>query len=302
MANLAIGDDGSGTKTNMLVPGILTLSLVGVIGYHYSTQESYDHAMCHFLAIILLQMFPLLALKMKIYHCGDRLSLVPRVLVKTLLMHVVLALLRLCPPFLKSNWNFYDVQMAMDVSALVACVFILWKVFGFQFRLRTFLDEREVRNLCVMAMLAAVATEVAVTYILPNQRPADWQDKGFLKKCVFTAANYVDVVAFMPVVLKLYEIEREDDLSIGTQVPQEARGQVLIFFAFVCGFYSWDDVIDPIRNYDSSYDVVAMMAHAAHFVLLADFAFFFTLQVWNPSSAKGEQLQGLLEQGFEQDD
>ena len=34
----------------------------------------------------------------------------------------------------------------------------------------------------------------------------------------------------------------------GTQVPQEARGQVLIFFAFVCGFYSWDDVIDPIRS------------------------------------------------------
>lgn len=306
MSNLAIGDDGSGTKTNMLIPGILTLSCFGLLGYHYSTQETYDYAMCHFLAIVCLQMFPLLALKMKIYQCGDRLSLVPRVLVKTILMHIVLAILRIIPPFMRRNWTIYDMQLGVDVCGLLAAIGVLSSVFGYHLTPRTFIEEREVRNLCVMAIIAAFSTEVVVG-IFPKtfsfaEATGMMQERGFIKKTVFTAANYVDVIAFMPVVLKLYEIERDDDIHAGTSVPMEARRQVLMFFTFVVGFYSWDDVIDPIRNYEGTYDVVAMMAHAAHFVLLLDFAAFFIMQVWTPSSNKGEQLQGLLEQGFDQDD
>lgn len=306
MSNLAIGDDGSGTRSNMMIPGILTLCAFGLLGYHFSTQETYDYAMCHFLAIVCLQMFPLLALKMKIYQCGDRLSLVPRVLVKTLLMHIVLACLRIIPPFMRRNMSPWDLQLGVDLLGLVAAIGILSQVFGYQLHLRTFIEEREVRNLCVMAIAAAFATELVVGLFPKTFSFAEatglMQDRGFVRKTVFTAANYVDVIAFMPVVLKLFEIERDDDIHAGTSVPMEARRQVLLFFTFVVGFYSWDDVIDPIRNYEGTYDVLAMMAHAAHFVLLLDFAAFFLMQVWTPSSGKGEQLQGLLEQGFDQDD
>lgn len=304
MSNLAVGDDGSGTKTNMLIPGVLTLTLCGVIGYHYGTQEYFDHAMVHFLILILLQMLPLLLLKLKIYQCGDRLSLVPRVLVKTMLMHTILAVLRIIPAFLGKEWNLWDVQVGLDVAFFIASVVILRNVFGYQVTMRTIIDEREVRNLCLMGIIAAGCTEVAVLAVpqgfLSVESTRAWiQDRNLLKKIAFTAANYVDVVAFVPVVLKLFEIERDDDSTIGTSVPQEARQQVLIFFGFVVSFYSWDDVIDPIRN--GAMDV-SMMAHAAHIVLLLDFAGFFIFQVWTPSSVKGEQLHGLLEQGFEQDD
>lgn len=306
MQNLAIGDDGNGAKTNMLVPGILTLTCVGLVGYHYGTSQSYDHSMLHFLSIILLQMFPLLALKLKIYQCGDRLSLVPRVLVKTLWMHVMLSFCRLVPPLMsRGYWNCWDLQFMLDFISLIAALVILKKVFDYQFTLPNMLGEREVRNIVVMAVIAAMITETLIDGVLPK----DWsiseltrnfiQDRAPTGKFLFTLANYVDVLAFLPVVLKLYEIEREDDSSATVQVPQETKKQVLVFFAYVIGFYSWDDVIDPIR--DSSYDI-AMMAHAAHFVLLLDFACFFTFQVWSPSSAKGEQLQGLLEKDFDQDD
>jgi hypothetical protein len=296
--NLAVGDDGSGTKTNMLVPGILTLTMTGLVGYHYGTMQSYDHSMLHFLSMLLLQMMPLLALKFKIYQCGDRLSLLPRTLVKTLLMHLILSILRMCPPLMRKNHPL-DLQFYLDLAGFLGALYILKRIFNYQFSMRMFTEEREVRNLVLMAAFGAMITETLIDGVLPTDFSLSEltknfiQDKSPTRKFVFTFANYLDVVAFMPVVMKLYEIEREDDCSAGTAVAEDVRKQVLMFFAYVISFYSWDDVIDPVR--DATYDI-SMMAHAAHYVLLLDFACFFTFQVWSPSSAKGEQMQGLLEQ------
>merc|ERR1712007_193002 len=253
-----------------------------------------------------MQMIPLILLKAKMYTCGDRLSLVPRVLVKTLLMHAILSILRMGPYFMQTSYNLWSYEFLFDSSAFVVCVGLLWKVFDFRFSWRTILDEREVRNLVVMAILGAAAAEVACLYL-----PLAWVTEGtklyiadgdLANKILFTAANYVDVLAFLPVVMKLYQAESDDDdFASGTQLPEDARKQVLVFFLFVCGFYSWDDVITPSRMM-SDMDAVSMMAHGAHFVLLLDFACFFIFQVWTPSSTKGEQLQGLLEAGYEQDD
>jgi len=307
MKSVASGGSNA-SNTNMIVPGSAFLGLCGLLTYHHATQESYEHAMSHFLFAIFLQMLPLLALKIKIYQCGDRLALVPKVIVKTMLMHAVLSVLRISPQlwvFGQHQISLYNLQFAFDVCALIACVLILRQVFSFQWSLKLFVEEREVRNLVSMGILGAVATEVACLYL-----PAAWVSEGTLayiregdlvNKILFTAANYVDVLAFMPVVWKLYQAESDDDFGSGTQVPEEARKQVLLFFLFVVGFYAWDDVIDPIRNISMEYSI-AMMAHAAHFVLLLDFACFFIFQVWTPSSSKGEQLQGLLEAGYEQDD
>lgn len=297
MSNVATGDEGA-TKSNMLLPGVATLVSCGLIGYHYGTNTDKSESKLHFLSILCLQMFPLVALKLKMYQCGDRLSLVPRVLVKTLLMHFVLSILRLCTyPMLREFTIWGNLQFWLDVGFMLGALLILRQVFGFKWTLRTVIDEHEVRNLVVMGVLAAVTTET-LTGIMPeslSDLTRNWNtDKYYLTKIVFTSANYVDVLAFVPVVLKLFQIEREDDQSTGTLMLEDSRRQVLIFFAYVVTFYSWDDVLDPLR--DAEMDV-SMMAHAAHFVLLLDFACFFIFQVWSPSSAKGEQLQGLLEEG-----
>jgi|EP00927_Polykrikos_kofoidii_P056598 hypothetical protein len=305
LKNVAQSPGEKGSFGSMVVPGASGLALIGILTYHHATQDGYDHTMSHFLAIVFLQMFPLIALKMKIYACGDRLSLVPRVLVKTLLMHLILAVFRMAPEFFRKNQRFTGVQFLFDASAFVTCFIILKQVFNYKFSLRCIVDEREVRSLCTMAVLAAAATEFGIYYL-----PESWmsretlyyvQDQDMLGKIIFTSANYIDVVAFVPVVWTLYRVDSDDDSSTGTQVPQEARKEVLLFFFFVVGFYSWDDVIDPIRTLSMQYSL-AIMAHGAHYVLLLDFACFFIFQVWAPSSSKGEQLQGLLEAGFEEDD
>jgi len=306
MKLVAQGENAS--NVNMIVPGGLLLAVCGVVTYHHSQSESYEHSLSMFLAAILMQMLPLIALKLKIYACGDRLALVPRVIVKTLLMHLILALFRVAPNF--QSWTrfwqreVYSAQFWFDVAVLGACIIQLRNVFGFKFTLRSILDETEVRNLCAMAVVGAIATESACLYL-----PTAWlsegtksyiQDVDIVGKIVFTAANFIDVLAFMPVVWKLYQAENDDD-SAGCQVHEDARRQVLLFFAFVIAFYSWDDVIDPIRTFDRQ-ESVALMAHGAHFVLLLDFAGFFIFQVWAPSNAKGEQLQGLLQEDtFDED-
>ena len=50
---------------------------------------------------------------------------------------------------------------------------------------------------------------------------------GFsIANVLFAAANYVDVVGFMPVVWRLYQAENAlDDFSVGTTVSLEAKQQ-----------------------------------------------------------------------------
>merc|ERR1719436_845362 len=112
----------------------------------------------------------------------------------------------------------------------------------------------------------------------------------------------------MPVLWRFYQAENElEDSHLGTNVSTEAKSQIHLFFMFVFCFYTWDDVIDPIMSLLD--EPVAMMAHAAHFVLLLDFCGFFLFQAGNPMTAGGsgfkerrEQLQGLLaEDGLEDD-
>jgi len=288
----------------MLLPGAALLTAVGLLTYQHATQDAFDHPLSSFLANILLQMLPLVALKMKIYSCGDRVSLVPRVLVKTLLMHLILEVIRIASQ-VSRNFPMGMGQFTFDVGAFVACVGILHFTFHFQWAFARISEHRDVLNLVLMAVMGAVATEVACLYI-PSSWVNEWTRmytaEGFqLSKVLFTSANYVDILAFMPVVLALYKAESAlDEYSAGASIPAEARTQVLQVFGFIVAFYSWDDVIDPIQSL--LFEPIVMMAHAAHFVLLLDFACFFIFQVWTPSSVKGEQLQGLLENGMEQDD
>eukprot|EP00928_Gymnodinium_smaydae_P033141 TRINITY_DN23820_c0_g1_i1.p1 TRINITY_DN23820_c0_g1~~TRINITY_DN23820_c0_g1_i1.p1 ORF type:complete len:313 (+),score=80.09 TRINITY_DN23820_c0_g1_i1:96-1034(+) len=307
MRNVGKGEGGS--KTGMLLPALIVVGLLCVLTYHHTQQDEYDHEISHFLVIVLLSTAPLVVLKMKMYTCGDRLALVPVVIVKTLLMHVVISILRLAPWAIHSDkFDPYSPYLWFDVGTLFAAIYILKNVFDYQFSLRTLMDEREVRNLVILCLVGAALVESLCIYLPQAWVSGETQyyisNRSLLYKVVFTAGNYVDVLAFMPVVWKLYQAERDDDDGLGTQVPANAKNQVILFFAFVCGFYAWDDVIDPLRTYKQGRngEAVIMMAHAAHYMLLLDFASFFCYQVWTPSSSKGEQLQGLLEQGLDMDD
>lgn len=292
----------------LVLPGVLLISSAVMLAYRQVTEEHHDLPLNGFLANILLQMMPLVALKAKIWSCTDRVSLVPLVLCKTLLMHVMLGLLRVISQLLQGNAP--RLPLVLDMGAVLAAVSLLKWEFEFPLNPVHWMEHRDVRNLVLLACVAALISEAFFAIVQPawmSEATKTYTQQGLdPSKVLFTAANYVDIVAFMPVVWRLYKAEDElEDCVVGTVVSTEAKRQVRGFFLFVGCFYLWDDVIDPIMSLLD--EPLAMMAHAAHFMLLLDFAGFFSFQVAQPTNTKlggterGEQLQGLLAQGDEDD-
>jgi len=304
-----------GSACTLVVPGALLVASVVLFVYRHATEEQYDLPLAGFLGCILAQMCPLVALKVKIYTCGDRVSLVPLVLVKTLLMHVIMLSFRISSQALQ-NYHAGRFQLAFDIGILLGCLATLKYAFGFNITPSTILMHTDVRNLVLMAGAAAVFAEGFFVVYQPS-----WMSESSRRaaaeglvptKVMFVTSNYIDIVAFMPIVWRLYQVESlDDDFAVGTTVSEEARKQIKLFFLFVIGFYAWDDVIDPIMSLMD--EPIAMMAHAAHFCLLLDFAGFFLFQVGSPNLGtkdgndklmreRGEQLQGLLSESGMEDD
>merc|ERR1712050_4517 len=93
---------------------------------------------------------------------------------------------------------------------------------GFELQLSPFrlLEHKDVTNLVGLAILAAFCTEAFFIYLEPKWlyglfggsnsdiSPSPEFRKGLsLTKVMFVSSNYVDIVAFMPVVWRLYQVE-----------------------------------------------------------------------------------------------
>jgi len=300
-----------GSGCTLVLPGLLLLASAALLAYRQMTEERTDQPLNGFLAIVLLQMLPLVALKAKIWSCNDRVSLVPLVLVRTLLMHVVLGMFRVLSQVLVGLQTTNKMSVTVDFVLTVSAICILHYAFEFPLNFKSLYSQQDVRNLALLATGAAILSEGFFVFV-----PKAWMSEASRQqagdsleasKVFFVAANYIDIVAFMPVVWRLYQADNEfEDCSAGVVVSLEAKKQIQLFFCFVIAFYSWDDVIDPIMG--GLDEPLAMMAHAAHFMLLLDFAGFFTFQVGNSNASTtsnkgiGEQLQGLLAEGSMEDD
>jgi len=293
-----------GTGCTLVVPAVLVATGATLCVYRQMTEDALDLPLTGFLATILLSMMPLMALKAKIWVCNDRVSLVPMVLVKTLMMHAALEILRIVSQALE-GWNAIvrnKMNFSFDCFMLFSAIAALRYCFEVPFTISFWMDHRDVRYLVGMAVGIALASEAFFALIMPSDSSRPSSAGLSVANILFAAANYVDVVGFMPVVWRLYQAENAlDDFAVGTMVSLEARQQVRVFLAFVCTFYLWDDVLEPLSSMVD--EPVGMMAHAAHFIMLVDFAGFFLFQVNNPTTTKerGEQLQGLLDEDAQDD-
>jgi len=290
-----------GSACTLVLPGALLVLSAILLAYRGITEEEHHLPLNGFLAIILIQMLPLVALKAKIYRCTDRVSLVPMVLVKTLMMHVAIGAFRVGSA-LAEGGEWTRMTLMVDGSILLVALGVLKFEFGFSLSPAHWWVHTDVRNLVGLSLAGAFITE-AYFCMLPAAWLSDkmqyYKQQGLdIAKVLFTAGNYIDIVAFMPVVWRLYQTEAEyEDYNVGTNVSMDAKRQVKAFFIFVVGFYMWDDVADPVMSLLD--EPIALMAHAAHFVLLLDFAAFFAFQVSQPTADnkdQSEQLEGLLSQ------
>lgn len=282
--------------TLALPGGLLVLSAV-LLAYRNVTEEKSDVPLNGFLANILLQMMPLIVLKMKIWSCSDRVSLVPIVLCKTLLMHVALSSCRLCSSIMLNSGESDKLPIMMDILGLLGALALLKYQFEFSMSPLDWIMHQDVRNLIILAIGGAFASHAFFVVMQPSwmgDLTRQQSQEMYFPWILFTAANYIDIVAFMPVVWRIYQAEEHEESS-GTAVCVGAQSQTRAFFMYVIAFYMWDDVIDPIMTIMN--EPLAMMAHAAHFVLLLDFAGFFSFQVSqaNTSIVKDQgELSGLL--------
>lgn len=285
-----------GSACTLVLPGILFVVSFVLLAYRNYTEGNDDLPLNGFLANIMLQMLPLIAFKVKLWSAQDRVSLVPLVLCKTLLMHVVLSSYRIMSGVVMGIGE-EKLMFAVDCAGLLAALAILKWEFEFPMSPLHWIQHKDVTNLVILASFGAFCSHAFFIVLQPSWMSDSTraQSKNFhVPSILFTAANYVDIVAFMPVVWRLYQAEEYEDSNTGTTVTVEAKRHARVFFAFVIAFYSWDDVIDPAMTLLE--EPLAMMAHAAHFMLLLDFAGFFIFQVSKPTTVKehNEQLQGLL--------
>merc|ERR1719194_336792 len=116
-----------GQANNAALPGLLVGAASVMVVYKHFTDSQGGDPIKHFLALIVIQMLPLVFLQMKILSCPDPVGMLSRFGTKVLLMHAFFLALRVCA------WPLLEV--GLGVCNLIGLVFVCIALhFGFQFR------------------------------------------------------------------------------------------------------------------------------------------------------------------------
>merc|ERR1712241_889940 len=100
-------------------------------------------------------------------------------------------------------------------------------------------EHRDVCNLVLLAIVVSCGTEGFFVQILPAWFGAVYVHQRVMASSILLmASNYVDILAFVPALWRLYRVENELELAVaGVQVPPDVQRQVRVFLAFAAGFY-----------------------------------------------------------------
>jgi len=274
-------------KTPQVVPGALLGSAGSLIVYHHMTHEGEEHEadpIRTFLAMIVVQMLPLVALEMKIMSCADPVGLFCKFATPVTLLHAFFLGMRLL------MYNNYD-STCLATSALGFVGAILTMVVGFRQSLSNIIACYSVWSLVALAFVAAVSTQALDQYVNPQ---TDWDSYGAAIKenywtLIFSNSleysnSYIELLAFVPAVLMLYRENRNESRY---QVEStDTKRTATAFFLFLVGFYITEDLVNAYHSYQLS--GLASLAHVAHFILLVDFACFVLAHIYNPEKLVGE--------------
>ncbi|CAE8634095.1 unnamed protein product [Polarella glacialis] len=269
-----------GKNSSVAFPALLVSLASILVVYCHAVDTHGGDPTKTFLALIVVQMLPLVFLEMKILSCPDPVSMLSRFGTKVLLMHAGFLALRVC------TWPLLEVGLGMCNLAglLCVCAALHW---GFCFRLTiaSAYEHRDVGGLTLLALVAAVGTELL-----------DFQNvHSMLESTIFAASSYVEILAFVPAVWMVHQTAKKSDvmeISAGASV----ESQSLCFFAFLVSFYVMEDVVSAFRVYGD--EPLAAAGHVVHFLLLLDFACFLLAHIYNPEKIQGQLLRWLPVSGF----
>lgn len=277
---------GKSSKSSMALPAVLlVVAMVLVIYQHLTVQQEERDLIKTFLALIMLQMVPLVLLEVKLLHCENPAELLCRFGTKVLAMHVCFVLLRI----LGGIWVTGEFSLDYHNLFFLTAAFLTMH-FGFNRDwICSIWNYRDVSFLIVLSIAAAVVTE-ELEDALRSQKFGYYRNNDHLFELVVgTASNYIEILAFVPAVWMVYQASK---VQLQNAVPMDDAGvqrRVLSFFAFLIAFYSMEDLHAATQCF---WDLpVAAIAHCVHFMLLLDIAGFITAQVVDPERLKSGVLQ-----------
>jgi len=247
-----------------------------LVVYKHFTEEEGGDPTKQFLALIVIQMLPLVFLQKQILSCPDPMGMLSRFGTKVLLMHACFLTLRVCVwPLLEVGLGFCNLLGLVGV-----CVAL---VLGFRFRLANISAHMDVGGLFILAMVGALFTELL-----------DFHRQASLLECtLFTASSYMEILAFVPAVWMVHQSVKKNDEERVAESDAVQR-QAAFFFAFLVPFYIMEDVVSAFRI--GGQEPMAAVGHVVHFVLLLDFACFLLSHIYNPDKVQGSFLRWLPDQ------
>jgi len=265
-----------GQKNNITLPAILVAAASVLVVYKHFTDEQSGDPIKHFLALIVIQMMPLVFLQMKILSCPDPVGMLSRFGTKVLLMHACFLTLRVCA------WPLLEVGLGVCnlLGLVVVCIALHC---GFRFRWNNICTHWDVLGLWLLAIVSALCTELL-----------DFHRQSSLLECtIFTASSYIEILAFVPAVWMVHQsVKKNDDEHVAE--AEGVQGQAIFFFAFLVPFYIMEDVISAFRV--GGDEPFAAIGHVVHFLLLLDFACFLLAHIYNPDKVQGSFLRWLPDQ------
>merc|ERR1719446_1253859 len=115
-----------GQSNNVALPTLLVGLASVLVVYKHFTDEQGGDPIKHFLALVVIQMLPLVFLELKILSCPDPVGMLSHFGTKVLLMHACFLGLRVCA------WPLLEVGLGVCnlVGLVAACVAL---VMGFKF-------------------------------------------------------------------------------------------------------------------------------------------------------------------------
>lgn len=259
-----------GQSNNITLPAVLVGAASIMVAYKHFTDVHVD-PIKHFLAMIVIQMLPLVFLQMKILQCPDPVGMLSKFGTKVLLMHACFLALRVAAwPLLEVGVGFCNV-----IALALACIALH---FGFGFHVGSLGEHKDLGGLLLLAAVGALATEFV-----------DFNKQASLLECtIFTASSYMEILAFVPAVWMVHRSVKKNDDERFAEVDSVQK-QAALFFAFLVPFYIMEDLVSAFRV--GGIEPLAAVGHIVHFLVVLDFACFLLSHIYNPDKVQGSFLR-----------
>lgn len=278
------------SSDSIVLPCSLLLAASSLVVYAHATEDNPGrNSIRNFFAKILVSMLPVAFLERQILRCSDPVGLFSRFSGKVLLMHACFLGLRIVSLCFKSRSASDVTLLPRSVVAFAAALVLLPAVFGFRpsrgWRLREYCDAG-----CLVALCTLIAfLEVFLLVGVPGLRLHHVGISHFLQDVAATSADYVELLAFVPAVW-MASREASGEASDEPADVTETRRRALWLFAFLVGFYTFEDIVSAVKLF--KFIPFAAAGHVAHYLLLVDCAAFLLAHLYDPQ--KLEKLRSSI--------